>query len=66
MSGIDYSIKITEDQATEIRRRWWNTVTTQIELGHQFDISPQQVSQIVHRKSWVFGPRVDNEPPRPN
>ena len=62
MSGIDYSIKITEDQATEIRRRWWNTATTQIELGRQFSISRQEVGQIVRRQSWIFGPRVDNEP----
>jgi DNA-binding transcriptional regulator LsrR (DeoR family) len=58
---IDYSRKITREDATRLRRTYWRTGCTQAALAGQFGISPSQVCQIIHRKSW-HGPRVTNEP----
>lgn len=61
----DYSRKITQEDATEIRSAWWNTSTTQAALARSFRISRSQVWQIIHRRSWPFGPRVVGEPSPP-
>lgn len=59
----DYSRKITREQATSLRRTYWRTGCTQASLAQSYRLSPSQVWQIIHRRSWD-GPRVVNEPPK--
>lgn len=46
--------KITQQQADEIRNRYASGGVTQKEIGTEYNISPSQVRNIVHGKSWNY------------
>lgn len=48
---INGSAKITPEQVIEIYRRSWNGETN-IKLGKEFGINPDQVGRIKNKKSW--------------
>jgi DNA-binding transcriptional regulator LsrR (DeoR family) len=62
----DYSVKLTAESATDLRRLYWGGGHTQAELAGRFGISAAQAWQIIHRKAWIHEPYVPNEPARTN
>jgi len=43
--------KLTEKKVIEIRKLYKDK-TTQVELARQFNVTPQLINQVVHRKCW--------------
>jgi len=45
--------RLTEDAVREIRALWANGCWTQTELAAEFQVRPQTVSKVVHRRRWA-------------
>lgn len=54
------SIKLTEDDVREIRRRYAEGGVLQRELAREFEVSKQLISKIVNRQVWVHVEEVIN------
>lgn len=46
------SVKLTRDQANEIRRRYNRGVVTQAQLGREYGVTDRAISMIVTGKTW--------------
>jgi len=54
--------KLTNAQATEIRRRWWVNKEPQIALAREYGVADPTINNVIKRETWSHLPQVEGEP----